>query len=184
MLISNIYYQSFEGEIENIFRAMGLKKKAQNHYTIFGKNEKKVAELTFKPEENKLHITFSGNLSFIEYEMIHNTIVHITELCNGVIDDSEALIGYLENGEKVYIVKNWDEWSLFIHEAKYKTLEGQKVKVTNEKEVELGSGLLVDYTLETSKSHSYLIKECTLITSFGERKFIGELLTIEPTDRW
>ena len=184
MLSANIYYQPFDDDIENIIRTLGLKKKASNHYTISSKSEKEIAVLTIMPEETQLHYTFSGNLSFEEYETIHNTMIHITDLCNGEVDDSQSLIGYLENGEKVNIVKNWDEWSLFINKAKYKTLEGQKIRLLDDKNSELASGLLVDYKFELNRTQSFCITECTLITSFGERKFSGEQLLIEPTDRW
>jgi hypothetical protein len=184
MLSANIYYQPFDGDIENIIRTIGMRKKESKYYMISFKSEQEIAVLTIQPEEEKLQITFPGNLSFEEYESIHNAIIQITDLCNGEVDDSQSLIGYLESGEKVNIVKNWDEWSLFINKAKYKTLEGQKVRLLDEKNGELASGLLVEYKFDSNRKDSFWITECTLITSFGERRFSGERLSIEPTDRW
>jgi hypothetical protein len=108
----------------------------------------------------------------------------ILELVYGnedAIDERGCQLGYLENGEKAYLIKNWEEWKAFLMKAKLRTLEGQNVQALNSAGEELGSGLLAEY--ETS-SNPFRINSCTLITLFGERKYAGENMRIVPTNQF
>jgi len=154
-----------------------------NKMGIYSQKGKELATIKHYNKNHTVELRFSGNLRLEEYEIIHNAIITLASATSGKIDDTNSLLGYLGNAEPAYIVTNWVKWTLFLNEAKYKTLEGQKVKLLDVNNEELASGILVDYQYEIIND-TFSITECTLITTFGERKYTGDKLKIEPTDRW
>ncbi|WP_102345078.1 hypothetical protein [Bacillus sp. Marseille-P3661] len=146
--------------------------KSDKKYSILDdKTQKTIGSITMDHEDSKIKFEYGGNLTMDQYEIIHNSILYVNELVEGKIDDSNSLLGYLENGEGAYVVTNWNEWYTFLHKAKFKTMEGQKVKVLDEDGVEIGTGLLMDYKLASDSSDSFIVTECTLITTDGEETF-------------
>ncbi|KGP71012.1 hypothetical protein [Pontibacillus yanchengensis] len=133
-------------------------------------------------EENRLFIQFRGDLTLEQYRAIHHLIKSLKDRTNGVLDESECLLGYLGSGEGAYIVTNWNEWSTFLLKASLRTLEGQKVRVLD-KGQEIGSGMLAEYDIFQSDGGGF-VSSCKLITLFGERTFKGEALQIVPTNEW
>ncbi|WP_078546424.1 hypothetical protein [Litchfieldia alkalitelluris] len=174
----------YEKEIEPL-SLLSLDKDNLKHHgnkiIILYKN-KEISTLTIK--HNEVFVSFSGNLSFDEFSIINKVINRILSINEAYIDDKNSLLGYLQDGTHAYIYTNWSSWVFFINEAKFKTLEGNKVIVKNNQEQELGSGLLIDYTFEVCSSSLITFNRCTLITTLGERTFTGSQLTIVPTDRW
>jgi hypothetical protein len=152
----------------------------ENGWKIPLKGEKHYIHVLHEKNNQQIVFTFSNHLSFEQYQQIHNMIANIQQHIKGTIDDSNSLLGYLSDGRGAYIITNWNEWAYFIMSAKLKALEGQKVIVYNDKEIELGNGLLLDYKL----NESACIYECTLITTFGERTFRDKPLLIKPTNKW
>lgn len=151
-------------------------KKREDHYILNTIENKRLVDLVINEDEYSLTLTFANNLAFKDYERIHHLIDQLANDLNGVVDDKESLLGYLQNGEGAHIHTNWDQWAAFLTQARYKTLEGQMVKVLKEDGQELGSGLLVEYTFN-SRHH---LEECKLVTMFGEKTFKGEKLEIIP----
>ncbi|MFT4414062.1 hypothetical protein ACLM5H_09395 [Fredinandcohnia humi] len=147
-------------------------------------NNKELARISLSSLTREIFITFSGSFNLAQYERIHNVILFISKEVDGTIDDSESRLGYLENGEPAYIVNKWSQWTELLNTAKYKTLEGQMVRVMDQTCNELGTGMLVEYKFSTSLNQTSVITECTLITLLGERHYVGETLYIEPTGQW
>lgn len=159
-----------------------ISKENDDQYSILSKKEAKIG--TIIREQSSIKFEYGKNLSMDDYEIIHNCIMHVHNLVGGRIDDSNSLLGYLENGEGAYIITNWEEWYAFLHKARYKTMEGQKVKVLDAGGDELGSGLLTDYKIDRDSDVSFVVNECTLITTSGEQTFYGDYLKIVPVNDW
>jgi hypothetical protein len=136
---------------------------------------------TFKPNEDDVVFSIHPKLEMHQYEVLRNVILEIMAANHAVLDETGCQLGYLENGEAAYLIKNWEPWKEFLMKAKLRTLEGQNVILKNESDKELGNGLLAEYKIE---SEPFRITSCTIITIFGERKFEGEILTIEPTNQF
>lgn len=67
--------------------------------------------------EGKMTVQYSGELRLSEYIKIHEIINHLQKKVNGEIDDSNSFLGYLPDGESVYITKNWDKWVNYIYSS-------------------------------------------------------------------
>lgn len=120
-------------------------------------------------------------LDLEEFQFLREIILEIGSGNGTSLDESGCQLGYLENGEKAFLIENWDEWKTFLMKAKLKTLEGQSVQAMNNEGEELGSGLLAEYDTAVNP---FRITSCTLITLFGERKFEGDNLSIVPTNQF
>ncbi|WP_335869837.1 hypothetical protein [Bacillus sp. 2205SS5-2] len=129
----------------------------------------------------KLTLEFSPQLNLEQYARIHQVLSNLIEDLSAVYDDTNSLLGYLKNGEGAYILTNWHKWIDFLQQAKLKTLEGKKVRILDENQLELATGLFVGYQ---KNENSAVISKCTVITLFGERTFKGTSLTIEATNEW
>lgn len=130
---------------------------------------------------NELTFNYSNQLGIEEYRKIHSLLSSIQDRLKGTIYDNNSLLGYTETGEPAFIITNWSKWYRFIQKAMLTSISGKKVRVINETEVELASGLFVGY--ETS-TYEDTITKCTLVTLFGEKTFIGKDLKIEATNEW
>jgi len=109
---------TFQGNIdENIISELPYsRKKDTNHYQFFLTSaDKAIGELELS--QNKIEIQYSGELLFAEYMILHDIILRLKNALNGVIDDSNSFLGYLPNGDSVYIIKNWDEWVNYIQQS-------------------------------------------------------------------
>jgi len=136
---------------------------------------------TFKPNDDEVIFSIHPQLEMHQYEVLRNVILETMAGNDAVLDETGCQLGYLENGEAAYLIKNWEPWKAFLTKAKLRTLEGQNVILKNEGGQELGNGLLAEYKFE---SEPFRLISCTIITIFGERKFEGETLTIEPTNQF
>ncbi len=142
-------------------------------------NNKTLATIKGIGKEVEFHI--DPYLDLDEFQFLRDIIVEVSYGMEDAIDESGCQLGYLENGEKAFLIKNWEEWKAFLMKAKLKTLEGQNVQVLNENGEELGSGILAEYQLGDTP---FRIENCTLITLFGERKFAAEKIKIVPTNQF
>ncbi|CAM3848382.1 hypothetical protein [Mesobacillus zeae] len=133
------------------------------------------------PGHDSTVFLIDSRLELNEYQLLRDIIVNMTEGTTSQIDDSECQLGYLENGDKAFLLENWEEWKTFLMGAKLRTLEGQNVLVKNEDGKDLGSGLLAGYT---SEKIPFRITGCTLITASGEKTFTGNSLEFEPISRF
>ncbi|MBM4765055.1 hypothetical protein [Bacillus sp. B15-48] len=140
-------------------------------------HEKKLA--TIQHQQGEVVFQIHPQLDMAEYEIIRELILPIADSEGVLIDESGCQLGYLETGEKAYLIKNWEPWKAFLMKAKLRTLEGQNVIVKNEEEEELGNGLLAEYQIN---SDPFRLTSITLITTFGEKTFKGKNLLIEPTN--
>ncbi|WP_338785901.1 hypothetical protein [Metabacillus sp. FJAT-53654] len=152
----------------------------KNEYNYYLK-DKKLIEATIDSSNCSLKLLFSSGLNLEEYTMIHTIILCIMKKMNANIDDNDSLLGYTSNGEGAHIVSNWQNWYGFLQDAKLSSLEGKKVRVMDENDKELASGMFVGYKADELTSS---IIECTLITLFGERTYKGNKLSIQPTNEW
>lgn len=160
-----------------------LQKLSDTEYLLVH-DKKELARITIDPTEAHITFTYDGSLKLLHYEQIHNAILTFAKETVGSIDDSSSKLGYLDNGEPAFIINNWSKWTEMLNKAKYKTLEGQMVRVIDVNGNELGNGMLVDYKFKESVNLTSVISECTLITLLGERKYQGDVLIIEPTGQW
>ncbi|MGM0876891.1 MAG: hypothetical protein ACQEWV_19575 [Bacillota bacterium] len=152
----------------------------ENVYIYYVKN-KKLIEASIDSSNSSFKLLFSPGLNLEEYTTVHTIIVSLMKKLEAKIDDRESLLGYTSNGEGAYIVSNWQNWYGFLQGAKLTSLEGKKVRVTDESDRELVSGMFVGY--KSDKLTSTII-ECTLITLFGEKTYKGNNLSIKPTNEW
>lgn len=153
-------------------------RKTGSKYSVYRGNK---SLATIQGSESALEFQIDPHLGLDEFQFLRDIIL---DLCYGneaAIDERDCQLGYLESGEKAYLIKNWEEWKAFLMKAKLKTLEGQNVQVLDEEGEELGSGLLAEYEIE---SPPFSITSCTLITLFGERKFAGKNLSVVPTNQF
>jgi hypothetical protein len=161
----------------------GLKFESIKSDNLKGKSviyhDKKIATIEHDLEEIVFQI--HPQLEMTEFEFLRELILNITANHDVVIDETQCQLGYLENGEKAYLLKSWEPWKEFLMKAKLKTLEGQNVILKNEDEEELGNGLLAEYT---TQSDPFRITSVTIITIFGERKFEDDSIVIEPTNQF
>ncbi|WP_142383515.1 hypothetical protein [Bacillus sp. T33-2] len=140
---------------------------------------KTLAEL--QPGMNEVVFQISQHLSLEEFQVLHDGIVSISEATGAEIDETKCQLGYLQNGDKAYLISNWDDWKQFLVSAKLKTLEGQNVIVKKENGEQLGAGLLAEFTTAVNP---FRITSCTLITLFGDKKIEGTQLTVEPAGQF
>lgn len=153
-------------------------KKNGGNYTVYLGNK---SLATVKGNENVTEFLIDPYLDLDEFQFLRDLILELAFGNEDAIDERGCQLGYLENGEKAYLIKNWEDWKAFLMKAKLRTLEGQNVQALNEAGDELGSGLLAEYVISVSP---FRIKSCTLITLFGERKFEGENIRIVPTNQF
>lgn len=137
---------------------------------------------TITGSDSEIEFKIDPYLNLEEFEFLRGIILDISHGKVEAIDEHACQLGYLENGEKAYLINNWYEWKAFLMKAKLRTLEGQNVQVLNEDGMELGSGLLAEYKIGTEVP--FRITACTLITLFGERTFEGANLSIVPTNQF
>lgn len=180
MLTANIQFTGTY-DLDSIFQSLGLLKQG-SQYVLITPDRKELAKIS--QLDSKLEFSFPPNLSMEEYAQIHRVLVQIHEKIGGTIEDSNSLLGYLQNGEEARIVTNWEAWVAFLQGARHKTMQGQKVRIIDEKGMEIGTGLLLDYETNDKSGSPFSVSSCTLVTSFGERRFTGQNLKIEPTGEW
>lgn len=183
MYHATIYYDSKES-IQPQLEKFGLENKKKNDFLIENREGKEIASLTLNEQHHSMDLYFSKNLLFEDYAIIHGKLSIILNECHGSIHDEDALLGYLVDGSPAYIYTNWELWASFINVAKFRSLEGNKVNVVNSQNEELASGLLVGYKFKDNNPGLSSIVECTIITLFGEKKYTGEHLMIQPAERW
>ncbi|MCM3124592.1 MULTISPECIES: hypothetical protein [unclassified Mesobacillus] len=136
---------------------------------------------TIKGTGNEVEFHIDPHLDLDEFQFLRDIVMELSYGNEDAIDERGCQLGYLENGEKAFLIKNWEEWKAFLMKAKLRTLEGQNVQALNEVGEELGAGILAEYEVEAGP---FRIRSCTLITLFGERKFEGDNIRIVPTNQF
>lgn len=93
-----------------------IKKVKENHFQIFlASTDKVIANITVSL--NVMTILYSSELLLEEFMIIHEVISQLANENDNIVDDSNSFIGYLPNGEPVYIVRNWKPWLEFIQKS-------------------------------------------------------------------
>lgn len=177
MLSAILTYQG--NEMMPILKEYGFKW-IDNRF-VYPINKRNLLNVEIDTRNKELTIAYSNQLGIQEYRKIHSLLSSIQDRLKGTIYDKNSLLGYTETGEPAYIITNWPKWYRFIQKAILTSLSGKKVRVINESEVELASGLFVGY--ETSEYEDTITK-CTLVTLFGEKTFKGKDLKIEASNEW
>ncbi len=178
MLTVELHTISHDKSIEDTLLMQGYRMQGEQYFYT---NNKVQLEGVVDYNKRTLEIHFSPQLNLKEYTIVHHIIKkHIVEL-NAEYNDSKSLLGYLSNGSGAYIITNWEHWVIFLQEAKLRSLEGKKVRVFDEANNEIASGMFVNYTMDDQSSK---ITDCTVITLFGERSITGNNLSIEATNEW
>ncbi|KGX87253.1 hypothetical protein [Pontibacillus marinus] len=166
-------------ETEKILKSNGFQE--SNGHMVYKPNKQEQITVILNKTNQKITLTFSPQLNLEQFTTIHQKIMELIQCFDSKYDDSNSLLGYLKDGEGAYIITNWSKWYKLLQDARLKTLEGQKVRILDQKENELGSGIFVDYKRDTE--HLTII-ECSIITLFGEKAYSGTNLKIEPTNEW
>ena len=114
MLSTTITFKkSFDG---SILDTPYIKKNKDHFYEIFlSTADKAIGTITIA--KNEIFIEYSSELMLAEYIIIHDIIMQLQKSVDGVVDDSNSFLGYLPDGESVYIAKNWNSWISFLNSS-------------------------------------------------------------------
>jgi hypothetical protein len=93
-----------------------LKKRTESHYEIYLENKGKTLG-DVHIEHNGVTLEYSSELLLEEYIIIHDLITRLREGNDVIVDDSKSFLGYLSNGEPVYIVYNWEPWIEYLQNS-------------------------------------------------------------------
>ncbi|PTL38756.1 hypothetical protein [Alkalicoccus saliphilus] len=170
-------YSINEQNIEEAFAEAGFTK-AREGWFLDKKLSKKRESVLAEKVEDGIRLKFSGDLSFEDYEAVHGASVLLAEGLKAEVDDSGALMGYLESGEKACLYHQWKKWKAYLLKAKHRSMEGQKVEVS--KESGTWSGLLMEYT-DKIVNDEHIVTECVLLSTDGEVRVQGNRLAVKPT---
>ena len=93
-----------------------LKKRTESHYEIYLENsDKTLGDIHI--HHNGVTLEYSSELLLEEYIIIHDLISRLREGNDVIVDDSKSFLGYLSNGEPVYIVNNWEPWIEYLQSS-------------------------------------------------------------------
>jgi hypothetical protein len=93
-----------------------LKKRTESHYEIYLENsDKTLGDVHI--DHNGVTLEYSSELLLEEYIIIHDLISRLREGNDVIFDDSKSFLGYLSNGEPVYIVNNWEPWIEYLQSS-------------------------------------------------------------------
>lgn len=93
-----------------------LKKRSDSHYEIYLDNsDKGLGNIHINNISIKLE--YSSELLLEEYIIIHDIISRLKNENDVIIDDSSSFLGYLSNGEPVYMIKNWEPWIEYLQSS-------------------------------------------------------------------
>ncbi|MFS0779189.1 hypothetical protein ABC255_24735 [Neobacillus sp. 3P2-tot-E-2] len=93
-----------------------LKKRTEGHYEIYLENsDKTLGDVHI--DHNGVTLEYSSELLLEEYIIIHDLISRLRERNDVIVDDSKSFLGYLSNGEPVYIVNNWEPWIEYLQSS-------------------------------------------------------------------
>jgi hypothetical protein len=90
-----------------------LKKRTDSHYEIYLENS--LGDVYI--DHNGVSFVYSSELLLEEYIIIHDLISRLREGNDVIIDDSRSFLGYLSNGEPVYMIKNWEPWIEYLQSS-------------------------------------------------------------------
>ncbi|MEH7491469.1 hypothetical protein [Neobacillus niacini] len=93
-----------------------LKKRTESHYEIYLENSDKTLG-DVHVDHNGVTLEYSSELLLEEYIIIHDLISRLREGNDVIVDDSKSFLGYLSNGEPVYIVNNWEPWIEYLQSS-------------------------------------------------------------------
>lgn len=166
-----------EKNMDEAFKKAGFTK-AREGWFLDEKLSKKRESVLAERTDAGIRLTFAGDLSFEDYELIHHAAVLLAEGLEAEVDDSRALMGYLENGEAARLFHEWKKWKAYLLKAKHGSMEGQKVEVV--KEDGSWKGILLEYTDKTVDDE-HIVTECVLLGTDGEIRVQGKKLEVIPT---
>jgi hypothetical protein len=93
-----------------------LKKRTNSHYEIYLDNsDKALGDVHIDSKEVKFE--YSSELLLEEYIIIHDLISRLREGNDVIVDDSKSFLGYLSNGEPVYMIENWEHWIQYLQSS-------------------------------------------------------------------
>jgi hypothetical protein len=90
-----------------------LKKRTNSHYEIYLDNSDKALG-DVRIDNKRVKLEYSSELLLKEYIIIHDLISRLREGNDVIVDDSKSFLGYLSNGEPVYMIKNWEPWIQYL----------------------------------------------------------------------
>jgi hypothetical protein len=93
-----------------------LKKRTESHYEIYLENSDKILG-DVHIDNNGVTLEYSSELLLEEYIIIHDLISRLREGNDVTVDDSKSFLGYLSNGEPVYMIKNWEPWIEYLQSS-------------------------------------------------------------------
>ncbi|MGJ9382651.1 hypothetical protein [Salipaludibacillus sp. CF4.18] len=178
MLKVKLYYKENRNS-EGAFQKAGFSKAREGYFldkALSKKRESVLAE--HKADSSFYQLIFSGDLTFEDYQIIHDAVKILATELEAEIDDDQAFMGYLENGEKACLYYHWKKWKAYLLKAKHRSMEGQKIEVT--KGTDKWQGILLGYTDKTVNDE-FFVTECTILGTSGEIRVQGEDLHLTPT---
>ncbi|MFT9850165.1 hypothetical protein [Aneurinibacillus sp. REN35] len=168
--------------ITNLLQELGYRQKTLNDYSYF-----------IEHRENKAHVAIDKTITFMIHEQIslsalevmRRIIIELKNRAGGTIADGDYHIGYLADGTKTSLFRNWERWVSFLHAARFQTIEGSHVRVYDTAYRELGVGVLLAYVTQEDAEGIIRITNCDLKTEEGVRAFSAEpYMIVEATGEW
>ncbi|MEI5906295.1 hypothetical protein WAK64_04415 [Bacillus spongiae] len=93
-----------------------IRNKDKSEYFIYlAKADKKLA--TIQAHEDVVLLQYSPDLELQEFIIIHDVIVDIQKKLKAEVDDTKSFMGYTEAGESAFMIRNWNEWIVYIKQS-------------------------------------------------------------------
>jgi hypothetical protein len=93
-----------------------LKRRTDRHYEIYLDNtDKALGDVLI--DNKRVKLEYSSELLLEEYIIIHDLISRLREGNDVIVDDSKSFLGYLSNGEPVYMINNWEPWIQYLQSS-------------------------------------------------------------------
>lgn len=168
--------------ITNLLQELGYRQKTLNDYSYFIEHRENTVQVAM----NKT-VTFYINeqLSLSALETMRRIIVDVKNRAGGVISEADYHIGYLQDGTKTSLFRNWERWISFLHAARFNTIQGTHVRVYDTMYNQLGEGVLLSYDIAEDTEGIVRISSCRLKTEEGICKLSASLYVIvEATGEW
>lgn len=137
-------------------------------------------EATHDNEKKVLNVFCESEISFDGCKELHGLLKHLAIDLSAGIEDTNAMLGYDNTGKPAYLYHGFHQWSTFLDEAKYRSLEGFTVQIFDGKAL-LGEGMLIHANIpQENKSGRLETPSCSIISTEGEEIFFGNQLSIVP----
>ncbi|MDQ0255425.1 hypothetical protein J2S74_002807 [Evansella vedderi] len=181
MLTTEVIYKK-DGMLNTLLQSFGFHLN-NGEYSLALPTTKRKLKLIPYQDKKTLKLTFPENVSMKDCQIIYEIIYTLSEELQGNVKDENALLGYDNAGQKVFIYHGFPNWSDYINEAKHKSLEGQMVSVSHGEEI-LGEGMLLTYDKKEDTSNGTIFISCDILTKSGEQSFFGENIEVTPITQW